>query len=75
MLADLDDKVRSGDLARIFEKPSQDVAPAVPRINRFFRSVSVHTHRDANGVNFLCILKYYAIAHCILKTIVHFMLS
>jgi len=50
MLADLDDKVRPGELGKIFENPAQELTPAVPKTNRFFRSVSVRTQRDANGV-------------------------
>jgi len=50
MLVDLDDTVQSGGLNKIFEKPSQELTPAEPKTNRFFRSVSVHTHRDSNGV-------------------------
>lgn len=47
--SDLDDTVRSGGLGKIFENPAAEVTPAVPKVNRFFRSVSVYTHRDANG--------------------------
>jgi len=50
MFSDLDDTVRSGGVGKIFKNPTQEVAPAVPKTSRFFRSVSVHTHRDANGV-------------------------
>jgi len=50
VLADLDDTVRSGGVGKIFENPAQEVTPVIPKTNRFFRSVSVHTHRDANGV-------------------------
>lgn len=47
--SDLDDTVRSGGLSRIFENPAPEVTPAVPKVNRFFRGVSVQTHRDASG--------------------------
>lgn len=47
--SDLDDTVRLGGLSKIFESPAQELTPAVPKTNRFFRSVSVRTHRDANG--------------------------
>lgn len=47
--SDLDDKVRSGGLGKIFDNPAPELTPAVPKVNRFFRGVSVHTHRDANG--------------------------
>ena len=53
MLADLDDTVRSGGLGKIFENPSQEVTPEVPKTSRFFRSVSVRTHRNADGVQFV----------------------
>jgi len=48
--ADLDDTVRSEGVGKIFEKPAQEVTPAVPKPSRLFRSISVRTHRDANGV-------------------------
>jgi len=57
LLADLDDKVRSGGLGKIFDNPAPELTPAVPKVNRFFRGVSVHTHRDANGVSYLFILR------------------
>jgi len=58
-LADLDDTVRSGGLGKIFDNPAPEVTPAVPEVHRFFRGVSVHTHRDANGVNYLLIYFNY----------------
>ena len=50
---DLDDSVRSGGLGKIFEEPTREVTPAVPKINRFFRSVTVRMHRDADGVQMI----------------------
>jgi len=50
LLPDLDDTVRSGGVGKIFQNPAREVTPAVPKTNRFFQSVSVRTHRDANGV-------------------------
>jgi len=50
MFADLDDKIRSGGVGKIFQNPAQELTPAVPKANRFFRSISIHTHHDANGV-------------------------
>lgn len=47
--SDLDDTVHSGGLGKIFENPAPEVTPAVPKVHKFFRGVSVHTHRDANG--------------------------
>jgi len=53
LLVDLDDTVRSGGVGKIFKTPAPEMMPAVPKVSRFFRGVSVHTHRDANGVNYL----------------------
>jgi len=50
MLADLDDTIRAGGLNKIFEKPAREVTPAQPKTSRFFRSVSVRTRHDADGV-------------------------
>ena len=56
MSADLDDSVRSGGLGKIFKKsPAQELTPAEPKTSRFFHSVSVRTHRDADGVRLLVV--------------------
>jgi len=58
IMADLDDRIHSGGLGGIFENPAPEVTPAVPKVNRFFRGVSVHTHRDANGVQYFTCWHY-----------------